>query len=44
MKQQKFDIFISYRREGGAQCARTLQPVSEKKGYTVFLNYYEAAG
>lgn len=41
MKQQKYDIFISYRREGGAQYARNLQLMLEKKGYKVFLDYDE---
>ncbi len=41
MKQPKYDIFISYRREGGAQYARTLQLMLEKKGYRVFLDYDE---
>lgn len=41
MKQHKYDIFISYRREGGAQYARTLQLMLEKKGYRVFLDYDE---
>lgn len=41
MKQQKYDIFISYRRVGGAQYARNLQLMLEKKGYKVFLDYDE---
>lgn len=41
MKQQKYDIFISYRRDGGAQYARTLQLMLERKGYRVFLDYDE---
>lgn len=41
MKQTKYDIFISYRRDGGAQYARTLQLMLEKKGYKVFLDYDE---
>lgn len=41
MKQPKYDIFISYRRIGGAQYARTLQLMLEKKGYKVFLDYDE---
>lgn len=41
MKQSKYDIFISYRRDGGAQYARTLQLMLEKKGYKVFLDYDE---
>lgn len=41
MKQPKYDIFISYRRDGGAQYARNLQLMLEKKGYKVFLDYDE---
>lgn len=41
MKQPKYDIFISYRRDNGAQYARTLQLMLEKKGYKVFLDYDE---
>lgn len=41
MKRAKYDIFISYRRDGGAQYARTLQLMLEKKGYKVFLDYDE---
>lgn len=41
MKKMKYDIFISYRREGGAQYARTVQLMLEKKGYRVFLDYDE---
>ena len=37
----KYDIFISYRREGGAQYARTLQLMLEKKRFKVFLDYDE---
>lgn len=40
-RQNKYDIFISYRRDGGAQYARTLQLMLEKKGYRVFLDYDE---
>lgn len=41
MKHSSYDIFISYRRTGGAQYARTLQLMLEKKGYRVFLDYEE---
>lgn len=41
MRKGKYDIFISYRREGGRQYARTLQLILEKKGYRVFLDYDE---
>ncbi|MCD8393562.1 MAG: SUMF1/EgtB/PvdO family nonheme iron enzyme [Bacteroidales bacterium] len=40
-KPKTYDIFISYRRDGGAQYARTLQLMLEKKGYRVFLDYDE---
>lgn len=40
-KPPKYDIFISYRRDTGAQYARTLQLMLEKKGYRVFLDYDE---
>ena len=36
-----YDIFISYRRETGAQYARILQLQLEKRGYRVFLDYDE---
>lgn len=41
MSRNRYDIFISYRRDGGAQYARTLQLMLEKKGYRVFLDYNE---
>ena len=37
----KYDIFISYRRVGGAQYARILQLKLAEKGYNVFLDYDE---
>lgn len=37
----KYDIFISYRREGGAQYARILQLMLQQMGYKVFLDYDE---
>ena len=37
----KYDIFISYRRDGGAQYARILQMMLQQRGYTVFLDYDE---
>lgn len=37
----KYDIFISYRREGGAQFARILQLMLIQRGYKVFLDYDE---
>ncbi|MCM1152653.1 MAG: SUMF1/EgtB/PvdO family nonheme iron enzyme [Muribaculum sp.] len=41
MNQQKYDIFISYRRDGGAQYARILQLMLNQRGYKVFLDYNE---
>ncbi len=41
MAEHKYDIFISYRRDGGAQYARILQLELEKRGYKVFLDYEE---
>lgn len=41
MNQSKYDIFISYRREGGAQYARILQLMLSQRGYRVFLDYDE---
>lgn len=40
-EHSKYDIFISYRRDGGAQYARILQLELEKRGYRVFLDYEE---
>ena len=39
--RNRYDIFISYRRDGGAQYARILQLELEKRGYKVFLDYEE---
>lgn len=36
-----YDVFISYRRVGGANYARILKPELEKRGYRVFLDYDE---
>lgn len=41
MKKTKYDIFISYRRDGGAQYARILQLMLIQRGYKVFLDYDE---
>lgn len=41
MAGPKYDIFISYRREGGAQYARILQLMLIQRGYKVFLDYDE---
>lgn len=38
---KQYDIFISYRREDGAQYARILQLELEKYNYSVFLDYEE---
>ncbi len=37
----RYDIFISYRRTGGAQYARILQLMLMQRGYRVFLDYDE---
>lgn len=37
----QYDIFISYRRAGGAQFARILQLMLQQRGYNVFLDYDE---
>lgn len=37
----RYDIFISYRRVGGAQYARILQLMLSQRGYRVFLDYDE---
>ena len=39
--KKKYDIFISYRRDGGAQYARILQLMLIQRGYKVFLDYDE---
>lgn len=39
--EKKYDIFISYRRDGGAQYARILQLMLLQRGYRVFLDYDE---
>lgn len=41
MAESKYDIFISYRRDGGAQYARILQLMLQQRGYKVFLDYDE---
>ena len=41
MGRHKYDIFISYRRDGGAQYARILQLMLMQRGYKVFLDYEE---
>lgn len=37
----KYDIFISYRREGGKEFARSIKYELESKGYSVFLDFDE---
>lgn len=39
--ESTYDIFISYRRDGGAQYARILQLMLIQRGYRVFLDYDE---
>lgn len=39
--KQSYDIFISYRRDGGAPYARILQLMLAQRGYEVFLDYDE---
>jgi hypothetical protein len=39
--KSKYDIFISYRRDSGAQYARILQLMLIQRGYKVFLDYDE---
>lgn len=39
--QAPYDIFISYRRAGGAQYARILQLMLNQRGYRTFLDYDE---
>lgn len=41
MTKSGYDIFISYRREGGAPYARILQLMLAQRGYRVFLDYDE---
>ena len=41
MEKTKYDIFISYRRIGGKNYARTLKPELEKRGFRVFLDFDE---
>ena len=39
--KENYDVFISYRREGGLDIARPLKLELEKHGYKVFLDYDE---
>lgn len=36
---KKYDVFISYRRQGGRDCARILQQALERRGYRCFFDY-----
>ena len=38
MKKTKYDIFISYRRDNGADTAKHLRDVLVSKGYSVFFD------
>ena len=40
-ENNRYDIFISYRREGGADFARNMQLKLQLSGYSVFLDYDE---
>ncbi|MBE6193786.1 MAG: TIR domain-containing protein [Rikenellaceae bacterium] len=40
-ENRPYDIFISYRRHGGAEYARPLKSELEQRGYSVFLDYDE---
>ena len=37
-KKKAFDVFISYRRETGADDARLLQQALRERGYNVFFD------
>lgn len=41
MKKNKYDVFISYRRDGGEQKARIIQQALIARGYDVFLDFDE---
>ena len=36
-----YDVFITYRREGGKQYARNLQLMLQLRGFSVFFDYDE---
>ena len=38
MRKKKYDIFISYRRDGGAETAKHLRDILTAKGYSVFFD------
>ena len=37
----KYDVFISYRRDGGGEFARSIKAGLELRGYSVFLDFDE---
>ena len=37
----KYDVFISYRREGGKEFARSIKAALELRGFSVFLDFDE---
>jgi len=37
-KDLKYDVFISYRREGGSETSRSIKESLEKRGVRVFLD------
>lgn len=39
LEKKKFDVFISYRRAGGANFARMMQQSLKARGYDVFLDF-----
>lgn len=41
MQKKEYEIFISYRREGGADKARILKTELESRGYKIFLDFDE---
>ena len=41
MTLERYDIFISYRRDGGQDKARNLQQALDKRGYRVFFDFDE---
>ena len=38
MKTQKYDVFLSYRRDGGSETARMIRDSLIKDGYSVFFD------
>ena len=37
-RNRKYDIFLSYRRDGGAETAKHLRDTLTERGYSVFLD------